>query len=174
MGVYDVAAMWSFDSVSTLKPHPMRSTTTFQLTYLQKVQGVASAAIKKDVITKNGLECIQLGQKYNVGQWIQHGIHLLIKQQSPIDRKVMEDGGLSLKTICAIYAARDKAVVSVIVQVANQVTNHFDHYGGYGGATSTPTTYLNRNESGMKGCAEEIFASEYSAYGGMGKEALTL
>ena len=125
---------------------------------------MASTAIKNDVTSKGGLECIQLGQKYNVGQWIKRGIHLLIKQRSPLNRKVLEGGGLSLNTICGICIARDRAVVEVVVQV----------YSSSIYSNRENATYLRRDESGMQKAAEEIFASEYAAYGGMGKETLHL
>ena len=170
MGVYDLAAMWSFKSVGTLSLTRRNTTSTSPL-FAPSIQPTNLPrsrvwAIKNDVITKTGLECIQLGQKYNVGQWIKRGIHFLIKQLSPLVRKAMEDSGLSLSTTCAIYAARDQAVLRVAVNVHRNST--------YGHTNFTPTEYLTRDESRMHEAAEEIFASDYAAYGGIGKESLFL
>ena len=74
----------------------------------------------------------------------------------------MEVGGLSLNAICGICIARDQVVVEVVVQ----------EYSHRYRMNYTRNTYLRREESGMQKAAEEIFVSEYAAYGWMGKESL--
>ena len=87
-----------------------------------------------------------------------------VKQACSLERKVLEGGGLSLKMICVIYAAREQSVVGIVVQV----------YSPSAYSNCANATYLRRDESGMEKAAEEIFAFESAGYGGMGKESLRL
>ena len=182
MGVYDLASMWSFDSVRPLqknsKPssHPVLPPTPSHL----KVRDEASTVLQGLVRPKGGLECIQLGVRYNVGPWIKRGIYLLLKQQDPLALKEMKAGGLTMEAICSIYASRDGALVKVDVPVPEPVVPkkpNDDTWGHTFGRLvspepTPPVIHLTRQESGLKQNAEEIFLAEFGAYGGLGKDSL--
>jgi len=164
MGVYNLAAMWAFESVST---RSFTDLLAFFLTIDSKVQKTASEALKSQIAAKSGMECIQIGQEYDVGPWIKRGIYLLIKQNTSLDFWVMsEEWGLSLKTIGLIYHYRDQALFETV-----HVSRGSTH--GYGGGVYFESaTYFDRKVEGMKEGAEKIFALKYSAYGGLGKDDL--
>ena len=112
------------------------------------------------------MEFIQLGEKYDVGPWIKRGLYLLIQQPDFLSIDEMKNAGLSVETICLIFYFRDRSIVKTVVQVSTAPI--------YGSVKGKSAVYLKRSKSGIKEAAEEIFASQYSLYGGLGKDSLDL
>ena len=138
-----------------------------------KVQKTASEALKSEIAAKSGWECIQIGQKYDVGPWIKLGLYLLIQQKTPLDFWVMDgEWGSTLRTIGLIYHYRDQALVETQVNVAEFTSIPFSTRNQLSGWRIVP--YFDRKVEEMKEGAEKMFASEYSAYRFLGKDDLDL
>ena len=176
MGVYNLASMWSFDSVSPSSLLSQKSgiriphTNLSFLSRVPQIQEESARALRGHMQTRSGLESIHLGRKHDVGPWIERGIYLLIEQEKPLDLKELKEGGLSAETICSIYSFRERAF-DLMENCPGQAYYTRDMWGNHISQT-TPNRHFARHDRGMKEGAHAIFLSYFSEYSMLGKETL--